>query len=62
MATVTRTREIGTGAPADEDRGIFSMILLVGTIALAGAGMAFAIVLGAYSVQLDTLVVNPIWR
>jgi drug/metabolite transporter (DMT)-like permease len=36
--------------------------VLVGTIALAGVGMAFAILLGAYSVQLDTLVVKPIWR
>jgi hypothetical protein len=62
MATITRTREIERDAPDDEGRGIFSVIVLAGTIAFAGAGMALAILLGAYSVQLDTLIVKPIWR
>ena len=62
MATTTSTRKIETDAAAEETRGIFSLILLVGTIALAGVGMACAILLGAYSVQMDTLVVKPVWR
>jgi hypothetical protein len=62
MATITSTRETETDARDDDERGIFSMIVLAGTIALAAAGMAFAIILGAYAVQLDTLVVRPVWR
>ncbi|HEY7034645.1 MAG TPA: hypothetical protein VH482_25125 [Thermomicrobiales bacterium] len=62
MATTTRTQETETDPPADDERRLFSMIVLVGTIALAGAGMAFAILLGAYAVHLDTLVVRPVWR
>jgi hypothetical protein len=62
MAAITRTQESETDASGDENRSTFSMIVLAGTIAVAGVGMAVAILLGAYSVQLDTLVVKPIWR
>jgi hypothetical protein len=60
MTTMTRQQAGETIGTSDAERHIFSILVLVGTIAFAGTGMAVAILLGAHVVQIETLAGLPI--
>jgi hypothetical protein len=59
MSTMTGNRTHDAFEPTDAERRTFSIVVLAGTIALAGAGMALAILLGAHAVRIESLAAIP---
>jgi hypothetical protein len=57
MTTITRQRATRTDGMSEAERHLYSIVLLAGTIILAGVGMAFAILLAAHAVRLSVAVV-----
>lgn len=55
MSTMTRNRSDDGFGPSEAERRVFSVLVLAGTIILAGAGMACAILLGAHAIRIEAL-------
>jgi hypothetical protein len=55
MSTMTRNQSHDAFGSTETERRVFSILVLAGTIALAGAGMAFAILLGAHALRIEAL-------
>jgi hypothetical protein len=59
MSTMTRNRSHDGFGSTEAERRVFSVLVLAGTIALAGAGMALAILLGAHALRIEALAALP---